>query len=209
MAVIDFKGFFQRKRSLKDITVDELRREKIRLEHEESRLAGQVEELERSKQQVFLRGKDESSERQQRILATKIKELDVQAGSMDRNLRFISKQLRIVNGFIQIKENQRLIQEAGLASIISSIDMEKLQQYVEQASVEGSFQWDKFESILGNLEDTEKITGVGEEDKDIQEIMKAMQEAKVASVESPEAAETMARDKLDTILHKEKPESEL
>jgi FtsZ-binding cell division protein ZapB len=164
MAVIDFKGFFQRKRSLKDITVDELRREKIRLEHEESRLAGQVEELERSKQQVFLRGKDESSERQQRILATKIKELDVQAGSMDRNLRFISKQLRIVNGFIQIKENQRLIQEAGLASIISSIDMEKLQQYVEQASVEGSFQWDKFESILGNLEDTEKITGGGEED---------------------------------------------
>ncbi len=208
MANIDLKGLFQHKRSLKDITVDELKREKIRLELEEKRQAGQVEELERQKQRIFLQGKDESSDRQQRILATKIKELDVQAGNMDKNLRFISKQLRIINGFIQIKENQRLVQEAGLASIISKIDMEKLQQYVEQASVEGSFQWDKFESILGNLEESDKITSVGAEDKDIQEIMKAMQEAKVAGLENPEAAETLAKEKLDTILHKEKPEEE-
>ena len=208
MAILDpIKKWVQRKRSIEDISVDELRREKIRLEQEEAKMARQVEDLEAQKQQLFLKGKDEASTRQQRILATKIKELDMQARNLDKNLRFVSKQLRIINGFLQIKENQRLFQEAGVSGLISKIDLQTLQRYVEEASIEGVFQLDKFQDILRTLEETEKIVGVVEEDKDILEIMRAMQEAKLAEMERPEAVEELARQKLDEILHREEPEA--
>jgi len=208
MAILDpIKKWVRHKRSIEDISVDELRREKIRLEQEEAKMARQVEDLETQKQQLFLKGKDEASARQQRILATKIKELDVQARNLDKNLRFVSKQLRIINGFLQIKENQRLFQEAGVSGLISKIDLQTLQRYVEEASIEGVFQLDKFQDILSTLEETEKIVGVVEEDKDILEIMRAMQEAKLAEVERPEAVEELARHRLDEILHREEPEA--
>lgn len=210
MAVTDsLKGLFNRKRSIDAITVDELRREKIRMEQEEAKLSRQVEELEKQKQQVFLKGKDEASERQMRILATKIKELDVQAANLDKTMRFISKQLRIVNGFIQIKENKRLLEQVGIANLISRIDMDTLQKYVDDASVEGAFRMDKFQKILGTVEDGESIVSAVDEDKDILEIMRAMQEAKQAEIERPEGIEDFARQKLDQVLHPEKAQADL
>ncbi len=200
--------FFGDKRSIQDISVDELRKEKIRLEQEEGKLSRRVEELEKQKQELFLQGKDEPSQRKQRILAAKIKELDVQAKNLDKNLQFISRQLRIVNGFLQIKENERLMQESGVSSVISKIDLDTLRTYVERASVEGVFQLDKFQEILGTLEETDQLVGGVEEDKDILAIMQAFQEARLAEMESPEAAEELGLKRLDEILSKEEPESE-
>lgn len=209
MAILDpLKKLFDRKRSIEDISVDELRREKIRLEQEEVKLARRVEELERQKHELFMKGKDETSDLQKRILATKIKELDVQAKNLGKNLQFISRQLRIINGFLQIKENQRLLQESGVSSVISQIDLATLRTYVEQASVEGVFQLDKFQEILQTIEETGRLVGEVEEDKDILEIMKAFEEAKLAEMESPETAEELARKRLDEILSGE-PEGEL
>ncbi len=209
MAVLDpIRKWLDRKRSIEDLTMDELRREKIRLEQEEGKLAHRVEDLEKQKQQLFMKGKDEPSELQQRILASKIKEVDVQAKNLAKNLRFISRQLRIINGFLQIKENQRLLQESGISSLINTIDLATLRTYVEQASIEGVFQLDKFQEILGTLEETDRVVGVVEEDKDILDIMKAFQEAKLTEMESPEAAEEMGLRRLDEILRKEEPEAE-
>ncbi len=212
MGTLDvIKGLFQRKRNLGSITTDELRMEKIRLEQEQAKMSRKVEELERQKQSLFLRGKDEPSERQRRILATKIKELDVQAHNMDRQLEFVSKQLRIVNGFTQIKENERLLQQLGISSIISRMDIATLQRYVESASVEGQFHMEKFQQVLSTLEDTEKLVGPPEEEKDITEIMRAMEEAKAAEMESPETAEQVGLQRLNEALRAktEEPEAEI
>ena len=209
MAVLDpIRKWLDRKRSIEDLTMDELRREKIRLEQEEGKLAHRVEQLEKQKQQLFTRGKDEPSALQQRILASKIKEVDVQAKNQGKNLRFISRQLRIINGFLQIKENERLLKESGISSLISTIDLATLRTYVEQASIEGVFQLDKFQDILTTLEETDRVVGDVEEDKDVLDIMKAFQEAKLTEMESPEAAEEFGIRRLDEILSKEEAEAE-
>ena len=209
MAVLDpIRKWLDRKRSIEDLTMDELRREKIRLEQEEGKLAHRVEDLEKQKQQLFMKGKDEPSELQQRILASKIKEVDVQAKNLAKNLRFISRQLRIINGFLQIKENERLLKESGISSLISTIDLATLRTYVEQASIEGVFQLDKFQDILTTLEETDRVVGDVEEDKDVLDIMKAFQEAKLTEMESPEAAEEFGIRRLDEILSKEEAEAE-
>ena len=209
MAMIrSLRKFFQRKRSLDSITLDELRRERIRLEQEEGKLARQVDRLEEQKKQLFLKGKDETSQRRRRILATQIKGLDTQAKNLDRNLQLISRQLRIINGFIQLKENQRLLTESGLSSIISAMDLGTLQRYVERATVDGLFRMDKFQELIGILEERplEEI----EEDRDILEIMRAMEEAKLAEVEKgPEEAEKLGLEMIDKILSREEAEAEV
>ncbi len=202
MAIVDsIKGLLHRKGSLKNITALELRRERMALEQEESRISSDVEKLEREKQQLFLRGKDEASERQRRILATKIKQRDSEAASADKRLRFVSRQLRVINGLIQIKENERLFERLGLSSLINRLDPDQLERYIIEASVEGGLQMETFQRLLTTVEESERITGVGEEERDVEEIMKAMQEAQVAEREHPEQVEEFARQRLDQILH--------
>lgn len=204
MALFDsVKGLFgSRKRTLNDLSMDELRREKTRLEQTENKLIKQVEELERRKQELFQKGVEEGSERQRRIYARKIKELDVEAKNIDKNLRFISRQLRVVNGFIQLKKNQALMEQMGLSDIISSMDIQDLQAYVEQASVEGEFNFDKLNEVLRNIEEADRLVEITGEDKDIEEIVRAMEEARLAGTESPEAVQ-VARQKLDEALGSE------
>ncbi len=204
MALFDsVKGLFgSRKRTLNDLSMDELRREKTRLEQTENKLIKQVEELERRKQELFQKGVEEGSERQRRIYARKIKELDVEAKNIDKNLRFISRQLRVVNGFIQLKKNQALMEQMGLSDIISSMDIQDLQAYVEQASVEGEFNFDKLNEVLRNIEEADRLVEITGEDKDIEEIVRTMEEARLAGTESPEAVQ-VARQKLDEALGSE------
>jgi len=210
MAVFDsLKKLFQKRRSINEITMDELRRERIRLEQEEARVAREVENLEEQKRQLFLKGKDEASQRQRAILARKIKELDVQARNQDKQLQFLSRQLRIVNGLTQLKESKRLLEHSGLSELITRLDLPTLQTYIEEASIDGAFHMDKFQEILRTIEDTSRIVGEVEEDRDILEIMKAMEEAKLAEMESPGLAEQIAERRLSEILAREEPETEL
>ncbi len=202
------KAFFQRKRSIVKVSLDELNKEKTQLEQEEGRLASKVQQLESQKEALFAQGKDEPSQRQQMIVARKIKELDVQAKNYDKSMRLFSRQIRILNGFIQVKENQQLLKDRGISSLINKMDLSRLQQYVEKASVEGQFQMDSFASILGALEEPAMATSVTEEEADIGAIVAAMQGAKDAEEQSPETATDEGMKKVDEILTKEKGEGE-
>jgi len=205
----DLKKLFSRKKSLGKISVDELRRERVGMEQTESRLIKDIEEIEKKKQALFVKGKDEVSQRQQLIYARKIKELDVRSRNKDKQLALISKQLRILSGFEQIKENQKMLIESSKSSLLAKMDLSELQQYVEKAIVEGNFQMEKFTAILNDLEGGVLGGEFAEEDADILGIVNAMQEAKAA--ETSDESEVPIEEgikKVDQILHKEKEEEE-
>ena len=173
-----FKGWFgDRKQTLEDLSLDEMRKEKIRLDQEEKKLMLRLDQIEADKKKVFLMGREEPSERKKMVLARKFKELDVQAKSMERNLQYFSKQLRIINGFMNLKENRRILQESGLTAIISNMDLQELQIYVDQASIDGTFQLEKLQEVLGTLEEGSSITGEIPEDRDVTEVYRMMEAA--------------------------------
>lgn len=202
------KALFQRRRSIAKVSLDELNKERAQLEQEEGRLASKVQQLESQKEALFAQGKDEPSQRQQMIIARKIKELDVQAKNYDKSMHLFSRQIRILNGFIQVKENQQFLKERGISSLINKMDLSRLQQYVEKASVEGQFQMDSFANILGTLEEPAVASSVTEEETDISAIVAAMQEARDAEKQSPETATDEGLKKVDKILAREKGEGE-
>lgn len=204
--VENLKSFFSKKKSIDKVTIDELRREKVKLDQEERLLIQKVEDLDRKKQDLFVKGKDEPSQRQQFIIARKIKELDAQAQHVDRTLQLFSKQIRIVNGLMQVKENQKVLHKMGVGGLLNKMDMEQLQAYIEGATVDGQFYMEKFTSLLKGMEEQEGAMGGVEKEADVQEIVKAMQQAKAVEENNPEEAVNEGIKKVETILRKEKPE---
>lgn len=199
MALFDpVKKLFARRRSLEDIGMDELRRERIRLEHEEKRYVRRIDEIEEDKKALFMQGKDETSRRKQIIIARKIKEKEAEAKNIDRNLRLFSRQLRIVNGLVQLKENELIIKQSGISSIISRLDLQELQSYVLQATVDGEFHMDKFQDIISTLERSEVLAGPTAEDAEIMALVGAMQDAHDAEEMDPEAAERIYEEQIST-----------
>ena len=203
------KKLFSRKKKLGDISLDDLKREKIRLEQEEKKYTHRVDAIEEEKKALFMAGKDETSQRKQLILARKIKEKDAEAKNIEKNLQFFSRQLRIINGFMQLKENQRILEQSGISAIISNVDLQELQIYVDQATIDGVFHMDKFSEILNTLEESERLVGPVAEEKDILAIVEAMQEARASEELDPEAVERGLSKLGDILAVEEEPEPEL
>lgn len=176
------------KTSIEDLSLDDLRKEKIRFDQEERKLLARLREVESEKKKLFEDGVRNAGEREQRVIARRIKEKDIEAANMDRMLQVISKQMRIVNGLLQVKERSRLMVESGMSDILKGVDLQDLIAYIDRASVDGEFHEDKFDELLRAMEEAGSISPVYKEDQDVLEIMKAMQQARESS-DSPEAIE--------------------
>jgi len=189
MVILDaVRSLFGRKKTIDQVTGEQLRREKIRIEQVEARAIREVEAFEERKESLFLKGKDEPSQRQQIIIARKIKELDAQAKAKDKQLALVSRHLRAINGFVQLKENKKLVEEMGVGSVLSNMDLDELQVYVENATVEGELQLDRFGQLVQALEHGHGVTDGVEEEPDTFVIVEAMREAKAAEGVDTEAA---------------------
>ncbi len=174
-----------KKRSIEDVPVEELKREKVRLEQEERKLLNEIRTLESQKRSLFDEGVRKASEREQRVLARRIKEVDAQANNYDRMLRSVSKQMRVLNGFIQIKERIRMDKEWGIAGLVSNLNLEDLMSYVSEASVNGEFNMNMFDDVLNVMEKNDAVSPTFQEDEDVMDIMKEMQMAREAA-DAPE-----------------------
>ena len=193
-------GFLTKKRSLAKVNLEELRREKIRLEQEEQVYTRRIDDLEKKKQELFLKGKDEASQRQQVILARKIKDLDAQAQNMDKHLRLFSRQSRIINGLIQIKDNDRILRELGVSSLLSNLKMDDLALYIERATVDGQFHLDHFSELVKRMEEQEGLVSAPPEEDDVLQIVKAMQSARTSSQTDPDMAVGEGLKKVEEVL---------
>lgn len=171
---------WRKRRSIENVGLDELNLARVKSEQEQTRVIRRIDDLEKQKAELFGRGVEETSERKQRILAGKIQELDQQARNYDKNLTSFSKQIRIINGFIFLKENRKAWADTELGRIMQNMDLAELQNYVDEATAGDIFQMDKFSQVLGVLEESEGLVRVTEEDKQIQDIMAAMESAREA-----------------------------
>ena len=194
---------------LEDLKLDDLRREKIRLDQEERKMLAKMRDLESRKRKLFEEGVRNVSEREQRVIARQIKELDLEAQNIDQMLGVISKQTRIMNGLIKVKDNERLMSQSGVSSILQNIDLGDLIKFIDKASVDGEFHMDKFDELLGTLEGNESLRRPTSEDQDVLDIMSQMQQARESMETQPEE---VALDEAFTEMDKnlqEKPQDDL
>lgn len=172
-----FLGLFVRGNKLQtlhDVNADELRRERIKIEQMESRFTQEIEELEVRKEAFFQKGVQCASDRQKLQFARKVKELDRQIRSRDNQLTLIARNLQAVIGLAQVKENDSLLKSLGVDGLLARMNLTEIQSFVEQATVEGQFQMEKFTTLLGALGEAEGVFEVEDNDADTRAIVAAM-----------------------------------
>jgi membrane protease subunit (stomatin/prohibitin family) len=179
--------------SLDDIPLDDLKREKVRLDQRERTMISEIQDIETEKRKLFEEGVRNNIQREQRIIARHIKELDQRAQNMDRMLQTISKQMRILSGQVTLKERSRIMAESGIASVLKTIDLQDLVVLIDLASVDGEFQEEKFDDLLRALEGSGAHTPEISEDEDVLQIMREMQMASEAA-DSPETVEERLKE---------------
>lgn len=198
-----------KKTKLQDLSLDDLKYELVHLEQDERKTLANLREIEEKKKQLFAAAVSAGSDREKLSFARKIKQLDIEAGSLDKELQMNSRQQRAVNGLYLLKKRTEKTSESGLNTILSQIDMGELLRYIDTASTDGEFHMDKFDEILRGLEDAEMVSPEFREDKDVMDIFAAIQQVS-ESLDTPEALE----EKYDefnklTSKTKESPEEEL
>jgi hypothetical protein len=180
-------------RTLQSLSPDEVRRERIKVEQTEVRLNREIDELEQQKEELFARGVKQGSDRQKLQLARKIREVDGLVKARDQQLSLISRNLRVLNGIAQLKENERVLRDLGMEGLVNKMDLTELQTLVEQATVEGQFQMDRFNEILGALDNAEGVYQTGAEDEETLAILEQMQAASALELDRPLDAERSER----------------
>lgn len=186
-------NILRRKKSLSKISLDELKREQIRMTQEERKIIAKVEQAEKKKRELFLQGKNEPSETKRRIMARDFKVSDSKTQHLERSLQIFSRQIRILNGFVAIKENEQILKKMGISKLINNMDLVELQRYVEEATTEGEFMLEKFSTILGVMEEQEAALGELAGDNDIEEIMDVWREYEGTDDEEKALAEGMKK----------------
>lgn len=170
--------------SLDDLKLDDLKREKVRLELEERKTLSEVKDLEAQKRRLFDEGVKAAGSRESKVIARKIKEVDSQANNMDRLLDTLSQQMRLINGLVRVKEMARIQKESGIGAMLQDMDLQDLVIYIDNATIDGDFNTAKFDEMLKVVENPVSGRGTAE-DQDVKDIMKAFEAAREAQ-DNPE-----------------------
>jgi hypothetical protein len=175
MTLSNLLSLFGRKKTIDQIGVDELRRERIKLEQFESRVTRDIDNVEKQKEEFFRKGVGLSSQRQKMQIARKITQLDADVKARDKQLALISKNLQVLVGLSQIKESEEMLKGLGVGGLVSQMDLGDLQKYVEKATVDGRFQMERFTELLDVMQAGDALDEFVSEDANTMAVFEAMQ----------------------------------
>ena len=169
-----------KKATLNDIRMEDAQRGKIRLEHKQNLLLNEIRDIEKQKRALFTEGVQKAGAREQKVLALKIKQLDTRMHNLDRTLEAIYVQLRVIDSFVMIKEQEALNKEMGLQSIFGDMDLGELVTFMQKSMEDGELNMTMMKKLADSLDKHNYMSEGFSDDADVLEIMKQMQLAREA-----------------------------
>jgi hypothetical protein len=151
--------FGKKKRTLKDLSTDDLTREQITLKNEQRKVDQEAERLDKDEAQLKSEYAEAASDTQRRAIARRIQDVRTRRGGLETRANYCHKMLRTINGFLVIKQNMDFFERMGVASALSEMDMSEVETFINDATVEGTLQQDKLAAMLQQVtEGVERIS---------------------------------------------------
>ena len=160
MALID--KLFGRKKSLSELTRQELRREEILITKQRDRLFKKVEQISNDKQKIFQQGAAQKSPEMRKALAQDF-ELKTQEQLMTaRELNLRSKELLTVSRLRMVKENNEKGRALGRLNLTDK-DVARISGWIEDDAVSQDMYGERLGAILelGAQSDKDALQGAG------------------------------------------------
>jgi hypothetical protein len=160
MALID--KLFSRKKTLSQLTTQELRKEEILITKQRDKLFKQIEQISTDKQKIFEQGAKQRSPELRKALAQDF-ELKTQQQLMNaRELNLRSKELLTVSRLRMVKENQGKGRALGRLNLTDK-DVAKISGWIEDDAVTQDVYQDRLNALLdlGSQSDKDSLEAAG------------------------------------------------
>ena len=153
MGILDFFCSTPKKRTLGDISADELNRERITWQSELNRFEREESRLTQDETQLKNEYAGAESDQQKRSIARKIQDGRMRLKNLSVKITHCNKMVQVANNFLMIKENKEFFERAGVLSVLNGMDVTEIEKYVNEATADGMFQADKLATLLQAQED--------------------------------------------------------
>lgn len=195
MALID-KLFGTRKKTLSELSRQELRKEEILIGKQRDRMLKKIEDLAKQKQTIFQQGATQKSPELRKALAMDF-ELKTQEQVMTaRELNLRSKELMTVSRLRMVKENSERGRALGRLNLTDK-DVAKIGGWIEDDAVTQEMYTERLDMMLelGQQADKDALAGAGltAAGQELMNIWNDLDEGRVKEDEAFEEAERAAR----------------
>lgn len=196
MALID--KIFNRKKSLSELSRQELRKEEILIGKQRDKLFARIEQISTDKQKIFQQGATQKSPELRKALAQNF-ELKTQEQLMAaRELNLRSKELMTVSRLRLVKENNEKGRALGRLNLTDK-DVGRIGQWIEDDAVSQDMYQERLDSMLeiGAQADADALAGAGltQAGQELLNIWNDMDRGKMKQEEAFDAADKAVRKK--------------
>lgn len=205
MRIMDvIKGKVGGRTTLEKVSIDDLRLDKIKLEQMEKRLVRRVDKAENGKESAFQLALKTDSNQRQKIYARKIKELDAEVQGVQRQLQQLSRQIRVVNGLLMVKEIAISDTSQNL-TVINQLSLSELTNYITQATASGELNQELLQELVATVEEGVSVLGDGsfEDDGDVEDILAVIQRTREGADLGGAVPISEGLSEVDVILHRQ------
>ncbi len=187
--------FGRGKKSLSDLTYDELSQERTKLELEESKTLKKLKKLEEEKAKLFEEAKRSNSKAVMQVKARQIRDIEHRIKEQQGNIRRLGKMLQLVNlQMIQMEKGQLLGSNSPFARLIQETSSTELSAWLDGTLAEGSLVESKVDEILESFRNADELRGGSTGDAEIDAIMQQIEAAKAIDAMSAEMADLDMED---------------
>ena len=181
MGVLDWL----KKTGQKGLTLEQVKREEIRLGIRESQSLGKMEKMEKEREEIFAQGSRIRSPLKRRQLARTYEMKTRQGQMMERELAMISKELTTLSALRLALERKQVGRE-GLSRLLMRVDEVQLMGMLEDDKISSEMYMEKLNDVLGVVTDaaSDITQEVGTEGNEVMQVWQKMDEGEIESYEA-------------------------
>ncbi|PKP60342.1 MAG: hypothetical protein CVT88_03435 [Candidatus Altiarchaeales archaeon HGW-Altiarchaeales-1] len=141
------------RKSIDNISMDELENEKIRLSVEEKNLLSKKDKIIEVVEKLLQEDAKAISEMEKGVIKRKLKEKDNEMRDRKIKLEEISQKILVVDGFIRIKKEEKKLKEKGLWQVISKMSMRELEETIVKREIKDDERKEMLKNILSMVDE--------------------------------------------------------
>jgi len=164
----------------KELSLEQVKREEIRLGIQESRTLSKLEKLEKEREEIFARGTKLKSPAHRRQLARLYEARSSGVKTLERELVVLSKELSTISA-LKLALERRTNTREGLSKILRKVDEAELMTYLEDDKISQEMYLEKLNSVLSTVtEGAQEITeSIGQEGREVLDVWQRMDEGEI------------------------------
>jgi hypothetical protein len=166
----------------KELTLDQVKREEIKLGIRESQTLAKLEKLEKEREEIFAKGLKIKSPPRRRQLARLYEMKSSGVKMMERELGVLSKEITTISA-LKLALERRQSSKDGVARILERVDEAKLMTYLEDDKISQEMYLEKLNGVLSTVTDgASQITEeLGKEGSEVMDVWQKMDEGEIES----------------------------